>query len=98
MADVLASRDAAIDRHVPELVLYLLFGAFVLLGGIVGFSSGLSGVRFGLSAYSPMLLIAILVFIITDLDRPRRGLTQADQSPVEAVVQDIGSRTPMTGS
>lgn len=91
MADALASRDAAIDRHVPELVLYLLFGTFVLLGGVVGFSSGLSGVRVGLPAYSLMMLIALLVFIIIDLDRPRRGLIAVDQSPIEQVVEEIRS-------
>jgi uncharacterized membrane protein len=94
MADALASRDAAIDRHVPELVLYLLFGTFVLLGGVVGFSSGLSGVRISLPAYSLMILIAILVFIIIDLDRPRRGLIEVDQSPLEEVVEEIRASAP----
>lgn len=48
MIDALATRDAAINRHVPELVLYLLFGTFILLGSVVGYSSGISNVRPGL--------------------------------------------------
>lgn len=80
MIDALSSRDAAIERHVPELVLFLLFGTFVLLGGVIGFASALSGVRPGVPVYSMMVLIVILVFLIIDLDRPRRGLIEVDQT------------------
>lgn len=82
MTDALASRDAAINRHVPELVLILLFGTFILLGGVVGYSSGIARIRPGVPVYAMMMLIVILVFLIIDLDRPRRGLIEVDQSPM----------------
>ncbi|SEM81671.1 hypothetical protein SAMN05216227_10036 [Pseudorhodobacter antarcticus] len=86
MIDALSTRNSAIDRHVPELVLFLLFGTFVVLGAVIGFSSAISGVRPGVPVYAMTLLIAVLVFLIIDLDRPRRGLIAVDQSPLAAAV------------
>ncbi len=87
MTDALSSRDAAINRHVPELVLFLLFGTFIMLGGVVGYSSAIGDTRPGLPVYAMMMLIVILVFLIIDLDRPRRGLIEVDQSTLIATVQ-----------
>lgn len=91
MTDALASRDAAINRHVPELVLFLLFGTFVLLGGVVGYSSGISVIRPGVPVYAMMMLIVVLVFLIIDLDRPRRGLIEVDQSNLAMLVQTMSA-------
>lgn len=82
--DTLATRDAAINRHVPELVLYLLFATFVMLGGVVGYSSAISNVRPSVPVYALMMLIVVLVFLIIDLDRPRRGLIEVDQTKLIA--------------
>ncbi len=87
MIDALASRDTAIARHVPELVLFLLFGTFVLLGAVVGYSSAITGARPGIPVYAMMVLIVVLVFLIIDLDRPRRGLIGVDQSILVSTVQ-----------
>jgi hypothetical protein len=84
--DAFSARDAAIDRHVPELVLFLLFGTFLLLGAVIGYSSTISGVRPGVPVYSLMILIVVLVFLIVDLDRPRRGLISVDQTPLRQAV------------
>ncbi|WP_299288081.1 hypothetical protein [uncultured Tateyamaria sp.] len=89
MIDALATRDAAIDRHVPELVLFLLFGTFILLGAVIGFASAISNVRPGVPVYAMMTLIVILVFLIIDLDRPRRGLIEVDQTKLITTVQQI---------
>jgi len=91
MIDALSSRDAAIDRHVPELVLFLLFGTFILLGGVIGFASAISNVRPGVPVYAMMGLIVILVFLIVDLDRPRRGLIAVDQTKLITTVQSMGA-------
>ena len=77
--DSYGSRDAALKRHVPEVVLFLLFGTFVMTGALVGYASGLSGNRVSFATYILVLLIVLLVFIIIDLDRPRRGLITVSQ-------------------
>lgn len=78
--DTYGSRNAALDRHVPELVLFLLYGTFLLTGTIVGYTSGLAGARAPFVTYVMVVLVVLLVFIIVDLDRPRRGLIEVDQS------------------
>jgi hypothetical protein len=86
MIDAFGSRDAKIKKHVPEIVLYLLFGTFVLLGAIVGYGSGTSGIFPGMPIYGMMTIIVLLVFLIIDLDRPRRGLIEVNQSPMRDAV------------
>ncbi|NWG38512.1 MAG: hypothetical protein HXY27_00890 [Hydrogenophilaceae bacterium] len=77
--DSFGRRDDELRRHIPEEILLLLFLTFVVTGGVVGYSSGLSGHRPPLVVYIMVLLIVVLTFIIIDLDRPRRGLVTIDQ-------------------
>jgi hypothetical protein len=74
LIDSFDRRNAALNRHVPELVLILLFGTFILTGSMVGYTSGFAGRRAIFPTYVLMALIVLVVFLIIDLDRPRRGL------------------------
>ncbi len=89
MIDALGARDAAIERHVPELVLFLMFATFVLLGAILGYSSGLTAVKAGFPVYAMLILIVVLVFVIIDLDRPRRGMIEVNQAAMVAVSEQM---------
>lgn len=80
MIDSQGKRNALLQMHVPEIVLMLLFVVFISSGGILGYSSGLSGKRIIAPIILVSLLITLIVFIIIDLDRPKRGLIQVDQS------------------
>jgi hypothetical protein len=79
LIDSFGRRNAELNRHVPEVVLFLLYGAFLLTGIIVGYTCGVEGHRASLVTYLMVLLIVLLVFIIIDLDRPRRGLIAVSQ-------------------
>ncbi len=79
LIDNFGKRDAAINRHVPEVVLLLLYGTFLMTGGIVGFTCGIAGHRPSPVSYIMITLIVVLVFIILDLDRPRRGFITVSQ-------------------
>jgi hypothetical protein len=78
MIDSNAKRDAALDRHVPELVLFSLYGTFILTGSSLGYAAGVAGSRVSKGNYILVSLVVVLVFIIIDLDRPRRGLIEFD--------------------
>jgi hypothetical protein len=82
MFDAYASRDAAVRRHVPEVVLFLLYGTFLMAGSVIGSVAGVSGHRASFATYIMIALVVLLVFIIIDLDRPRRGLIEVDQQPL----------------
>jgi hypothetical protein len=85
MVDAYGTRDAALNRHVPEMVLFLLFGTFVLTASLVGYASGVGGHRASLATYALVVLIVLLVFVIIDLDRPRRGLIEVSQESLLAL-------------
>jgi hypothetical protein len=89
MIDANASRDAALGRHVPELVLFLLYGTFILTGSLLGYASGISGRRASNGNFVLTILIVVLVFIIIDLDRPRRGFIEVNQSSLTDLRADI---------
>jgi hypothetical protein len=85
LIDAYGSRQAALQKHIPEVVLFLMFGVFAITGAILGYSSGLEGARPRLATLAITVLIVLVVFLIVDLDRPRRGLIQVDQSALSAL-------------
>lgn len=78
--DAYGRRQAALEKHVPEFVLFLLFAIFIISGCISGYAAGLAGRRPWLATVSMAGLIMLVIFIVVDLDRPRRGLIQVNQS------------------
>jgi hypothetical protein len=90
MIDAFGRRDAALKRHVPELVLMLLYGTFLMAGVILGYAAGISGHRPSLVTYVLVALIVVLVFIIVDLDRPRRGLIRVSHASMIELQETIG--------
>lgn len=83
MIDACSSRQAALAKRVPEVVTMLLFAVLAITGAVLGFASGLEGGRPKLATVSIAALILLVIFLIIDLDRPRRGLIQVDQSSLE---------------
>jgi hypothetical protein len=80
--DMQGKRNALLRMHVPETVLLLLFIVFFAAGGMMGYSGGLSGKRIIAPVALVSLLITLIVFLIIDMDRPRRGLIQVNQEPM----------------
>lgn len=76
MIDAYGRRDATLNRRVPETVLSLLYATFLMAGLVLGYSAGVAGHRASFATYIMVGLIVLLVFLIIDLDRPRRGLIQ----------------------
>lgn len=80
--DAFGTHNADIDRHVPEFVLLLLFGAFIVTGGVIGYTAGLAGHRPAGATYVMIALVVVLMFLVMDLDRPRRGIIHVDEQPL----------------
>lgn len=95
MIDSYARRDAALDRHVPEVVLFLLYSTFIMTGIIVGYASGLTGNRASFVTYIMVGLIVLLAFIIIDLDRPRRGLIEVNQHSLISLQAAFNKKQPV---
>ncbi len=80
--DAYGRHDADVERHVPEFVLLLLIGAFIAAGGVIGYSAGVAGHRPAYATYLMVGLIVVLMLLILDLDRPRRGVIHVDMTPL----------------
>ena len=91
MIDIQGTRNALLQMHVPEAVMVLLFLVFISAGGIIGYAAGLSGKRILAPVVLVSLLITLIVFIIIDLDRPKRGLIQVDQTPILEVQRSLAA-------
>ncbi|NOV28882.1 hypothetical protein [Methylomonas sp. ZR1] len=93
LIDNFGKRDAEVKRHVPELVLALLYVTFVMSGALVGYTNGLAGHRTSFVTYIMVWLIVVMVFIILDLDRPYRGVIRVSQQSMidlQTAIRDDG--------
>lgn len=82
-------RNALLMMHVPEVVIYLLFTVFVSAFCILGYSSGLAAKRIIIPTTMVMFLITMIVFIIIDLDRPKRGLIKVNQDSMQSIATEL---------
>jgi len=73
LIDASGTRAAALNRHVPEIVLFLMFATIVLTTATLGYASGIAGHRVTFAALVLVMLIILMGYLTMDLDRPRRG-------------------------
>lgn len=78
--DLHTERVAAMENHVPESVLLLLFLVALMAAVLVGYGCGLAKRRHLFSTSIVALLIGMVIIAIIDLDRPNRGLIRVDQT------------------
>jgi hypothetical protein len=83
---------------VPDTIVLILLGAFLVATAILGYASGVTAHRPSLVADLLVALIVVVVFIIIDLDRPRRGLIRVSQASLTdlqaAMTADVKSDAP----
>ena len=91
------TREAALKRHVPELVLFRLYATFLITSAIVGSSCGVANHRPSMSSHLMVLLVVVVVFIILDLDRPRRGFIQVSQQSLLDLQASMRAASAATG-
>jgi hypothetical protein len=75
-------RHASRANRVPEPVLWMLFVVAVISSAAVGYSFGASKHNGRIFSFSLAFLVCLVVYIVLDLDRPRRGVMKVDQSPL----------------
>ncbi len=77
--DLHSKRLTALENHVPEIILLLLYFVGVVAMGLIGYGCGLGERRSFLVTTMAATLIAVVMMVIIDLDRPRRGLIKVSQ-------------------
>jgi hypothetical protein len=82
---VAREREEARYRTVPQTVIVMLFLLAIGAGGVLSYMSGATGHPDRLPTYAFLLLVCLVIYLIIDFDRPRRGLLQFDAAPLERV-------------
>lgn len=72
-------------NHVPEVAFLLLFALSAVAVGFMGYGAGLIGTRQRIPNAIIALSIAVVIMMIADLDRPKRGLITVDQQALTDV-------------
>ena len=93
MIDSAGRRDAGLRNHLPESVLYVIFAVSLITVGILGYASGLGGQRSLVAVVVISVVLAAVVFLILDFDRPYRGVIQVGQQSMlelkDAIMQGL---------
>ena len=84
MFDIASTRTAATLDKVPEIIFYLLFLISITASLMVGYAGGIKPDWTMVLSFS--LMISMTVYLIVDLDRPRRGAITMDTAN-EQIVQ-----------
>jgi hypothetical protein len=94
LIDLHSKRLNALENHVPEVVLWLLYFVALTTIGLIGFGCGLGGRRHFAVNLMASLIIASVILVIIDLDRPRRGLIRVSQQRMVELRASLGPVTP----
>jgi len=92
--DLQAKRLAAFQNRVPETVIWLLLGVAVATAAVVGYNNGLGNRQHAFGAITLVVVITIVIWVIIDIDRPRRGLIQVSQQSMIDVQNFITHELP----
>ncbi len=80
--DLSATTEWATRNKLPGSVVVLLGICIVISGALIGHSSGETGKR-NMGLWTALnILVVLIVFVILDFDRSRRGLIQIDHTPL----------------
>lgn len=82
LIDSQENRLNALRSRVPSVVLLALYGVAVVACGFMGYAVGLSARRRRGPVYVVAVLIAAVILLIQDLDRPGAGFITVSQTPL----------------
>jgi hypothetical protein len=84
-------RASAMNNHVPDAIMHLLFFVSAMSLGVMGYSSGLHAKRLRTLRQILIITIAATLVIIIDLDRPRRGLIKMSETQLVKLRDNLDS-------
>ncbi len=87
--DLDSSRMAALRNHVPGAVWLLLLIVAGCGSWASGYGSGTTGIRSSFSQLVFPILIGVVITLIVDIDRPRKGMIGVSQQPLLDLLNNI---------
>ncbi|MCL4502507.1 MAG: hypothetical protein M1438_11740 [Deltaproteobacteria bacterium] len=95
--DLHARGLTALQNHVPEIILVLLYFVALVAIGLIGYGCGLAGRRNFMVTMVTCVLIAAVIVVIIDLDRPQRGLIRVGLERMVELRQSLEKADLETG-
>lgn len=92
MIDLHAKRLTAMENHVPESALILLYFLATMAVLFIGYSSGVAGLRKFFVTIMLPVLIAAVIHVIIDIERPHRGLIKVGQHRIIELRQALAEQ------
>jgi hypothetical protein len=87
--DLSTTRRWALEVRVPGYVINMLLVLALLAMGLMGYYFGVSGVRYPVLSAFLCLAFTVAILLVLDLNRPRGGFIQAEQSPLIWLLEDM---------
>lgn len=91
MFDSQESRLVAYQHRVPRIVFLTLYAIAAVGLGFSGYASGLEKRRWRVPVYVVNILVASVILLIQDIDRPDTGAVTVDQQPILDVAASIAA-------
>jgi hypothetical protein len=89
MVTAARAREAARSTLVPQPLLVMLFVLALLASTMVSFNFRAAGLRSRALTVTFMLLVCMIIYVVIDLDRPRRGIMRLDPAPLALALDGI---------
>ncbi|MGE0093775.1 MAG: hypothetical protein AB7M05_19985 [Alphaproteobacteria bacterium] len=89
MIDNQEKRIAAVMNRIPPIVLFALYGIAAVSAGFTGYGSGLARERSRLPRCVTGIVVAGVILLIQDLDRPGAGFIRVSQMPMIHVSESL---------
>ncbi|HEU4427787.1 MAG TPA: hypothetical protein VFT98_03450 [Myxococcota bacterium] len=102
--DIQEERVNVRANRVPETVLYVLAGLSLLALTVASATYGSNGMRGRRDLHLLAFAVWLVIWLIVDLDQPRRGWVQISQSPMHRLLASLvaeagnGSALPANGA
>ncbi len=81
MIDLAAARRAALENKDPPAVVYTLMAVAIIVAGMLGYMVQERRAHYVMTILF-MILVNLIISIVIDIDRPRRGLIRVSQAPL----------------
>jgi hypothetical protein len=91
MNNIHERRLTALRYHVPVPVMFVLIGMAMVAMGFTGYHSGVTGTRRPVATLIMSLMVAMVIMLVVDLDRPSHGTIHV---PVQALVDAAQGMRP----
>ena len=94
MIDLQEKRVVAAGNHAPAAVFVLLYGIAMAAVGFTGYSGALDDPRRRIPSLVAVLLIATVIGLVGDIDRPASGFVAISQKPMLDLMASLSSKGP----